>query len=115
MGRGQHELVVCEITQRQHQYADDQKIQLAAGPRGDGLAAVYLVFAFNTFGCELKGPSEKHCKWKPDGKEQQQGMEYPGGSRDVVQNDISNLHHQPRHDDVGNAYLEDVTVFEFVE
>ena len=42
-------------------------------------------------------------------------MEDPGRSRDVIEDDIGHLHHQPRYDDIGNAYLEYISAFEFVE
>ena len=46
-----------------------------------------------------------------DGEKQQQDMEYPVRSGNVVQDDIGHLQHKPRHDDVGNRYLEDITTF----
>ena len=79
------------------------------------LAAVHFGFALQALRRHFKCPGKKHRERKPDSKEQQQDMEYPSGCGDVVQNDISNFHHQPRHDDVGNGYLEYITTLEFIE
>ena len=40
-------------------------------------------------------------------------MEHPTRGSNVIHDDISHLHQQPRHDDVGNRYLEDIAAFEF--
>ncbi len=41
-------------------------------------------------------------------------MEYPTRGNNVIQDDVRHLHHQPRHDNVGDGYLEYVTTLEFV-
>jgi hypothetical protein len=42
-----------------------------------------------------------------------QYLEHPFGCFDIVRKDIGYLHHQPRQHDVSDAYLEDITAFEF--
>lgn len=42
-------------------------------------------------------------------------MEYPAWSGNVIQNNISYLQYQPRHNDMGDSYLENITTLELVE
>ncbi len=64
---------------------------------------------------EFKSPGKNDRKGEPDKKKQQEDVEYPGWSSNVVQNNICYLHYEPRHNDIGDSYPEYITALELVE
>ena len=99
----------------QYQHSDYDVIEFPGGYAGNGFAAVYILFFFQALRREFKGPGEKYGERETNSKKEQEDMEYPARGGNVIQNDISDLQYQPRHNDVGKTHTEHISAFEFVE
>ena len=114
-GFRKHELVESEVTQGQRQYHHDDAVQLLAGLRGDRLCAVDILLFLQAFRCEFERPGKDQCGNNADGQDDSDGAQGGVTETERRKNRLYHLDDQPRTDNVGSAYAEDITAFEFIK
>ena len=102
-GRFGPELVPDEITKRQHQHADNRKIEPATGRVGDRGVRIHLVGLFKTLRSELVGPGKDERDRQPyhhrNDDEGRHPVRHPQARRDR----IDQLDYEPAGNNIGDA------------
>ncbi len=104
-----------QINYRHDQGADDHIIQLVASLPGDRCRFGNIRLFPDAIRCKFISPGEKQGQWEADREQEQDEVKYPGRHLDVIQDDVSHLHDEPRNNYVGSAYSKDITAFELFE
>jgi len=114
-GFRQHELVECKVAQRQRQHHQDGAVQLLAGVRSNGLAAVDVALALQAPRGKLKHPGKNECRNEADGEQNDRVADGAIAPTKQREQGCRHLYQQPRHHEVRGSDTEHVAALEFGE
>jgi len=100
--------VECEHADCNDQQGSDHHVQLARGRVSDGLVAIDLVLAFQSFRGQLVHPGEDQREWKAEHQKPEHEARCPVGQLQDVKEKLADLQDHPAGDQVQERNAEDV-------
>ena len=97
------------------QQADDNVIDLAPGPGGNGLAAIDILFFFQALRRDFVRPGEKHRQREPQDNDGRKDLHDPGRRFKGREQDGRNFHQQPANHGISHGHPENVATLQLPE